>query len=204
VDLKPKAPGYVKMVESQRDLLLRAVHELRQRSTSDTDTDTSLDMNKVLQELNIQLDDSDDITCSILQEMSLPQTAASRDATGSGINSDLASLDFTTLDNFPWLDTTPTSNPEIDENNFVFGKISGTKRPAQTKEEQVPEAQPDNYDFEESILCMQRASAGTDTYLDYNMSSAVLSDMADMAGLQQQIWQDVDMEFLDMNAVQGA
>lgn len=115
-------------------------------------------------------------------------------------------IDFTALNDFPWLDTTSTSitlpsNPDNDESNSVSEKVSGVKRPAQTKEEQM---QPDSYDFDENMLCLQRASLAVDTYFDYKMTSDFLPDIGDMEGLQPQMWQNVDMEFLDMNAMQGA
>ena len=65
------------MVESQRDLLLKAVHELRQKINACEQTganwDAASDINRVLQELGVHNDHSEVVRETILEGLASPQ-----------------------------------------------------------------------------------------------------------------------------------
>jgi hypothetical protein len=119
------------MVESQRDLLLRTVHELQQRSNPQSNT--SPDVNRVLQELNVRLGDSEDTYCSQLQDSSELQTSPGA-ITTSDNNSDVPGLDSTALEKLPWVNITSmgtsspiiAANPEADPKNYIPEKAMET------------------------------------------------------------------------------
>jgi hypothetical protein len=64
------------MVESQRDLLLKAVHELRQKSAAcqqaGTNWDATSDINRVLRELGVHANHSEVVRGSIMEELVTP------------------------------------------------------------------------------------------------------------------------------------
>lgn len=88
------------MVESQRDLLLRTVVELQQRSNLQTGA-LPPDVNKVLQELNIRVDHSKDISDSLPQDSPPLQTYSEAIAIPE-THSVAPQLDFADLEKFPW------------------------------------------------------------------------------------------------------
>lgn len=68
------------MVESQRDLLLKAVQELRQKSAASQQTgtawDATSDINRVLQELGVHVDHSEVVRESIMEELAGPRPSS--------------------------------------------------------------------------------------------------------------------------------
>ena len=64
------------MVESQRDLLVKAIQELRQKSTAcrpnGTNWDATTDINKTLQDLGVHADASDIVRESFMEELAAP------------------------------------------------------------------------------------------------------------------------------------
>jgi hypothetical protein len=191
------------MVESQRDLLLRTVHELQQRSNPQSNT--SPDVNRVLQELNVRLGDSEDTYCSQLQDSSELQTSPGA-ITTSDNNSDVPGLDSTALEKLPWVNITSmgtsspiiAANPEADPKNYIPEKAMET---GELVSEYLQEEPFDTYHFSDNILPTQWASASSDPYLGYG-SNSVVGSFTDVDGLQQQMWQIDDMEFLNKQVMQ--
>jgi hypothetical protein len=68
------------MVESQRDLLLKAVHELRQKSAAcqqtGTNWDATSDINRVLRELGVHANHSEVVRESIMEELATPRPSS--------------------------------------------------------------------------------------------------------------------------------
>ncbi len=209
VDLKPKAPGYVRMVESQRDLLLRAVHELRRKS--DAHSSDPADMNKVLQELNIQIGESGNISQTVLQDLTLPQSTT-KDIGSSHRTRDFLQLDPTDLEKLPWFNTTSiTPSPTAIVNAEVISEVISSRPIAGNAVETggLPEtdylqAVLNTYPLNDELLSGQWASNTNDPYLGYgcDMDLAVSNHM-DIDGLQQQIRHDGSIEYLDMTVMQG-
>ena len=204
VDLKPKAPAYVKMVESQRDLLLRAVHELQQRSNAHASD--PLDMNKVLQELNIQVGDSGKISYTTLQDLALPRTTAN-DMGDPPDNRDFLGFDLTDLERVPWINTPSMGTPlatttviaEVAPSSPVPG--NAVERGGLSETDYLRGECLNSSQFNDELLPAQWTSDANDPYLGYEMDSAG-SNYMDMDGQQQQIWNDGSMDFFDMTVMQ--
>ena len=192
------------MVESQRDLLLRTVVELQQRSNPQTGA--SPDVNKVLEELNMRIDESDDTSYSLLQDSSLLQTSLGAMTTPDH-NSDAPRLDFTECEMFPWMDVTSTgasssiktaAYPEASTRNCIPGESQGAREPGL---EYLPEELFGTYQFENNMPQGQWPLATDDPYLGYDANLAV-PVFTGMDGVQHQSWQNSDMEFLDKDIMQ--
>ncbi len=193
------------MVESQRDLLLRAVHELRQRSlhaAPGTRLDLSADMNTILHELNIQADASGNVSQELLQEFSLPQDspeAHSTDHEPTLVDLCEESVDFSKM---PWVDTVTIGSPSLSSNMFNHG--IGSSESSNTPEEQITvECLPGQGHLQDEfctsqtnneILPTQWTSTFNDQYFGYDMDMAV-SNFMDLDGSRQPIWQDGEMKY---------
>ena len=192
------------MIESQRDLLLKAVHELQQRSNVDSEDPPN--MNKVLQELNIGVENSSDISSSMLQGITTPQPTP-KDIRGFGKNRDDPGFVLTDLEKSPWFDVAPITTPstittaktEAISSNDITEQTPGIK--GLPEPDQVSGGDPETIRLNNDMLPTQWDVIADDTYFDYDMDSAI-SSFIDMDGLQQQIWQDGDLEFLDTNVMQ--
>ena len=207
IDTTPKAPGYVKMVESQRDLLLRTVRELQQKSN--LQAGTLPDVNTVLHELDIQVGDSEDTSCSLLQDSAGLQ-ASSGTSPSPDHNLDPPCLDFTDLESFPWLDltsmdtssttTAAAAHPEADRRSNRQGDPQGTRDPGlEYSQEEVFKT----YPLDDNILPTQWASTIDDPYLGGDANLA-LSSFTDADEQQQQLWRNGDIEFLNKDIMQDS
>ena len=207
VDWKPKGPGYVRMVESQRDLLLRAVHELQRKSN--THPNDPADMNKVLQELNIQVDDSSNTSHTVLQDLVLPQSTTEDTGVCQETRAFLG-FELTDHEKFPCYSTTSiqTSSPPATVNAEVFSPGATAVETVETggsPETEYLQGVLNKYPLDDEMLSAQWASNTNDPYLGYGCDlDLAMANQMDIDGLQQQIGHDGSMEYLDTTVMQGA
>src|SRR5271170_1871793 len=112
----PKVPGYVKMVESQRDLLLRAVQEMQQRNGGTSATPA--DINEILRELNTQNLIPNDHSSFLSRGVSIPQTPPSAPP-NSELNPETPNFESKDLGKTSWVEMasaespSPSTNPNV-------------------------------------------------------------------------------------------
>jgi hypothetical protein len=123
LDTQPKSPEYVRMVESQRDLLLKAVHELRQKSKACEQTganwDAASDINRVLQELGVHNDHSEFVRETILDELASTQLEA-KDTTSEAprLSNSTQSLNTPSFNHIQ-----ETNFPSVPSETFDFDRL---------------------------------------------------------------------------------
>ncbi len=191
------------MVESQRDLLLRAVHELRQRSTARVGDPP--DMNEVLRELNIVADDSETLSPSASQDLNLPSTTqkVSEDFTS---NQDVVGFNLTDHQQPSSISTasmgTPpsTTTANVETNSSTSNLETAREMTWQSELDSLEGGPIDTSQFNDDVFPVQWNS--TEQFFGYdNMASTELG-LTEMDGLQEQMWQDCGMEFMDTNDMQ--
>lgn len=181
------------MVESQRDLLLKAVRELREKNLalqhSNTQWDASSDINRVLQELGVHADESGDVRDSIMEEIATPQSSS------QDCSQDLQDFNPQT---FPWLKDTGTeapvalqlSHPQVQGMNAaVNGGVLDADNPLTAP---VYDTMFDGSShFDQNTFETQWASSSNDPYFGFQDSSDF--GFGNMETIQQQTWQNGNM-----------
>ena len=196
LNLEPESPADISLVDSQRDLLLRAVQLLWQRSSSlrqpGSHSDTSTDIKLVLQELDTCLRKFQEIpdSISIFQELHTPRTIS--DDTPNSEDKPVGP-DLKIFERCPW-PKVPFADPDI---NPQFPRAAKRRDTAELSNSSFHmEGTPDGSYHRNNLLSRQWNLASNNTYLGYDVSTT-FSSFGGIGELQQQIWQDGAMVFLD-------
>ena len=202
-------PGYIHLIETQRDLLLQAVQKLRRTSDSSvphiSNAHSPVDMNSLFEELNIPQRISDDlpldsksVTSHVAELVSSTTSESTRNAHNFIPQSYVKNDETFPFGDVQATDSLPLSNTGGDT---ASGNLDLDESMTQLEFLPVYRFQSDCFDYStlpESMLASQWAEAGENSFPGFDMDNT-MSFFPPVDGSQQQPWQENTTDYFDMD-----